>query len=570
MKRIIIYTLLIVLIQQSCTKKDVRNVPMVTISSISKNLLNIGDTLIIKGSHFDGDPSKNLVSVANVSYQVIQASSDQLSVVVPKAAQSGTLSIGFEGGRAAQFSEPITIIGATQPIITSISPTAAFEGDTIVVSGKNFAIPYNANSITFNGTQKGVIINATPTELRVVIPDLSDSGPVQVTTNGQTSVPYSYTISKPDPTEDGHLYWLAMFYDLSDPYNPPGEMTRGIFSKGTSNSGLPQSSTLFSYDKTFFPKYRQFNYGLFTPYQFPHALLNFVVNDQQHNAYYLTSSAVPFPAEYHLMKIPYEDPSHAVSVWSKNFDVPSYTKTHPNFYPAQWDSIAIPNTPYQAIAMDGNTIYMKLGTTDDYYIGDVSQSTPTLTLQHNVLGDSTAYALNFSKDYVFYFSSTLKETWNNNGIDSLWFTRKGSKIPERVSLPIQQYSDLIVSIMADASHGNDVLIVTMGYDKNVRTNAQKIWKFNADTKEFTVLYDGRNWADAIYPDLSSYYYDNGNNGFIWLGHHIYYACSKSVENASALHRIDDDGHSTRPTTIYGRMEPMTTNRAFRFNLFVGK
>jgi|GEM_PF-6258249 len=568
---ITIYTLLILLIQQSCKKKDILNVPVVTISSISKNLLNIGDTLIIKGSHFDPDPSKNLVAVATVSYQVIQASSDQLSVVVPKAAQSGTLSIGFAGGKAAQFSQPITIIGATQPVIVSIAPATAYEGDTIVVTGKNFAIPYDVNSITFNGTQVGKIINATSTELRVIIPDLSDSGPVQVTTNGQTSVPYDFTIAKMDPMEDGQLYWLALYYDLSDIYNGPGEMTHAFFNKGTSNRGLPQSSVLFSYDGTLFPRYTPSYLGKFTPYMFPHTIFSFVVSDQQHNAYYLTSTAEPFPAEYHLMKIPYENPSGPVSVWSQAFDAPgTFTEVRPDFNPSNYPAVQIPYTPLQPIAMDGNTIYLKMGTTDDYYTGDVSQPSPALTLEHHVLGDSTAYALQFSKDYVFYFSSSLKESYETSPVDSLWFSRKGSKIPERVSIPLQQYADNFVSILADASHGNEVLIVTRGYDANISANAQKIWNFNADTKALTLLYDGRNWADAAYPEFSQYDFTEGNTGFLWVGHHIYYACTKSVENASTLHRIDDDGHSSRPITIYGRMEPMTTNQALRFNLFIGK
>jgi hypothetical protein len=574
--RIVLPVWLLLLLLTACKKKENTTVPVVTISSISKNRLQIGDTLFIKGTNFSTTPATNLVSVASISFPVINASSGELSVMVPKGAQSGMLSIGFKGGQATQFDQPITIAGFLQPSILSITPASAYEGDTLIVTGKNFGTPYDQNSILFNGTYAGKIINATPTELRVVVPGLSNTGPVQVTSGGLASTPVQFTINKVNPLEDGSLYWMTPTYSITDPGDRdfPGKLTGANFNKGLANSGLPQSNVLYSVDKPLFAPntiwWRNTAYypeGPRLPY---YAIDNFVVNDLQRNAYYLTSSAYPFPAQYSLMKLS-DAGAYAVpvAIWSKTFDAPGqYTKFYP--VPSKPTIFRLVHySPIQQLAMDGNTIYIKMGMSDDYYTGDVSLSTPSLTLQRHVFGDSSAYNQQFGKDYIFYISvGSRGYPYTPTDVLGVRYIRRGGTVIETIQLDLSDPATSIVCIMTSPSHGNNLLIVTRSSD--YAGNAlNTIYKFNADTRVLSVLYNADNWSDAT-SSIPAKTVQSGNTGFIWLGSHIYYACTKVPGQYTALRRINDNGITPKIYTVYGRMESLTSTQALKFSLFTGK
>lgn len=566
------FLLLVILLQAACKKKETEVVPVVTISSLSKTVLNIGDTLSINGDNFNTTPEKNLVSVATISFKVISASSNKLSVVVPKGAQSGTLSVGFALGQATSFNQQITIVGGTQPSITSITPAGAYEGDTIIIKGKNFSIPYDLNSVTFNGTSSGKIINATANELKVVVPDLSDSGPIQVTSGGLNSLPIQYTVSKVDPFEDGHIYWMTPSYAFSD-VTYQDEISAERFIKGLTNTGSSQTSLVYQMNSAPFPPNPQY-YN--SPPFYPelsrtnqqgiqaYSIYNYVVNDNQHNGYYLTSSAYPFPAEYKLMKFNYSSGSGTPApVWSQTFSVPAYN----NFYPdptSQYSSASIHYTPGQQISIDGNTIYLKMGISDDYYTGDVSATSPVLTLQKGLLGDANGYDLKFGKDYIFYsVVGAPQYQVDPSSLKEVRYVKKGSKVSQLVPLGLIPYTDFVVSTMADASHGNNLLIVT----RSNATNLNTIYNFNAETQKLTVLYNKANWADS---PSGEQYIAPLNSGFLWAGKHIYYANHRNSPFYTALHRLNDDGSSAKVVTVYGRMEPLTDKLADYFSLFIGK
>ena len=118
----LLFLMALMLLFSSCKKKETEVVPVPTITGINKSLLGIGDTLIIKGENFNTDLSQNLVSVADIAFNVVKASSTQLSVIVPKGAQSGNLTIGFKQGQSVTYSQVISIIGSTTPVIKSITP----------------------------------------------------------------------------------------------------------------------------------------------------------------------------------------------------------------------------------------------------------------------------------------------------------------------------------------------------------------------------------------------------------------------------------------------------------------
>lgn len=75
----------------------------------------------------------------------------------------------------------------TGPTITAISPDEGYAGTMVTISGSGFAPTREANTVIFNGTPAQVI-EASPTELTVIVGSGTDTGPVEVTVAGETGV----------------------------------------------------------------------------------------------------------------------------------------------------------------------------------------------------------------------------------------------------------------------------------------------------------------------------------------------------------------------------------------------
>lgn len=73
------------------------------------------------------------------------------------------------------------------PTITAISPEEGYAGTMVTISGTGFAATREANTVTFDGTPAEVI-EASSTELTVIVGSGTDTGPVAVTVDGDTGV----------------------------------------------------------------------------------------------------------------------------------------------------------------------------------------------------------------------------------------------------------------------------------------------------------------------------------------------------------------------------------------------
>jgi ribosomal protein L21 len=542
------------IVQSACKKKETQVVPVVTISGLSKTTVQIGDTLIISGGNFNTTAGKNLVSVATVAYAVIKASATQLVVIVPKGAQSGMLSIGFDQGQSTTFNQLITVAGGIQPFIKSIMPAAAYEGDTVAIKGGNFATLYNYNAITFNGTAAR-IINVSDSVMKVIIPNSAQTGPVLITSNGFVSGPAQYSISKVDPNADGHINWMYLNYGSNA---MPSE---AVFNKGLTNTAVPQTAMVYDFKGALVTAVNSSYYPLNLNNRNNQFLDNLVVNDKQNNAYYLTVSTTTYPATYNLMLLNTAgNTANPAAVW--NLNIPAPVTTTPYKATATSTAVNINYTPIPQMSMDGNTIYIKMGITDDYYIGDVTASPVALTLQHNVFGDPLAFKPQFTNNYIFYEKmggSTATGT-NPDYITQIRYMPRGSTVssvvPLPFSLPTNPNNERIVYAQADLTHGNNIIIIT---------NAVNIYKFNADTKQLTTLYTIANWSAGTGVGLAG-----GNNGFIWLGAHIYYANNTQSLQFNTLYRLNDDGSSRNIYTVYGQLEQNGQAQAQKFYFFLGK
>ena len=580
-----------ILLAPACKKNETEVVPMPVISGINKSMLNVGDTLVISGSNFNSDPAQDLVSVADVTFNVIKASSAQLSAIVPKGAQNGKLSVGFKQGQSATYSQLITIIGATSPVIKSITPAAGvYEGDTVVVRGSNFAIPYTSNSITFNGTA-GRILNVTDSVMRVVVLNTSTSGPVQITSNGINSPGFQYNILKIDPNADGHLYWMIPVSSFS--YSTFSYIYNEYFSKGLTNNASPQTTLIanLSNPNGLWPNnpnpYNAPNPNGLTFYAdnaiFQSTRNNIVINDSQNKyGYYLGIDNYPFPSTFSMMRMSLTgSAATSAAVWTETVTNPVYTEYFAN--PADtitYPPVYIHYTPDQQFTADGNTAYIKMGLTDDYLVGDLSASSPSFTLQKNVFGDPMAYEPKFGQNYVFFQEiGPQYPQYNDNMPDAvvkLRYAARGSKTIMDVPFTLQaSQSEVLINTLADPSHGNNLLIITTSLNPNTNFIYNTIYEFNADTKKVTTLYNYTNWIDGIGANA---YGSPGNTGFAWIGTHIYYSnprgnpvSSNGQQLFTALYRLNDNGITPKIYPVYAHLEPSVfSSPAPQFCFFLGQ
>lgn len=70
--------------------------------------------------------------------------------------------------------------------ITSINPTQAPLGSSIVITGTSFNATPASNTVVFSGNATAQVTGATPTSLTVVVPATAQNGPISITSGGIT------------------------------------------------------------------------------------------------------------------------------------------------------------------------------------------------------------------------------------------------------------------------------------------------------------------------------------------------------------------------------------------------
>jgi hypothetical protein len=182
------------------------------ILGFSRMTVASGDMIVIQGANFDPAIAGNQVLIGGIPATIFQASPTSLTVMVPPGATQGTVSVMvIKSGAVAQSSAPIQISvpagsgggnGASNGsssatlAITSLSRTWGSPGDTIVLSGGNFALSPSANQVTFGGVH-ATVVGATATNLTVVVPPGVASGPIAVTIPGTATCTSSTTFAVP-------------------------------------------------------------------------------------------------------------------------------------------------------------------------------------------------------------------------------------------------------------------------------------------------------------------------------------------------------------------------------------
>ncbi len=186
--------LFIALSMESCEEEDFRVIPEAekeqTIISIEPALADIGTTVTITGTNFNGVKVNNRVTFGGVLAQVVTATETELTVVVPEGATTGPISIS----KAKFVIEGPVFTVFPAPVITELSATGAAVGETVIITGQNFGATVAENTVEFDGIMAEVTA-ASETELVVIVPNGATTGPLTVEVLEQTGTIEIFTIA---------------------------------------------------------------------------------------------------------------------------------------------------------------------------------------------------------------------------------------------------------------------------------------------------------------------------------------------------------------------------------------
>jgi len=159
----------------SCDNDDEPPVPEVTAINPSSALPN---TLIsITGKSFSHIFSENKVSFNGKDALVSNASSTQLTVVVPEEVETGPVVVTVRGKTAVN--QMIFTVLPFPAEIFNITPSTGGYNTEVTITGSNFFSSPEDNVVTFNGVP-GIVTAASATSLTVKVPARAGSGVVIV------------------------------------------------------------------------------------------------------------------------------------------------------------------------------------------------------------------------------------------------------------------------------------------------------------------------------------------------------------------------------------------------------
>jgi len=174
----------------SATASLIVDSAMPTISSLSSTSGSVGAAVTVGGTNFGDLQESSFVTFNSVPAQVFSWSRVSIVVYVPAGASSGPVQVtaGGVGSNSINFS-------VTQPVpaIAGISELIGAIGDTITISGSGFG---TSGAVSFNGATASAI-SWSDTSVVTQIPAGAQTGPVTITSDGQTSNAITLTIAAP-------------------------------------------------------------------------------------------------------------------------------------------------------------------------------------------------------------------------------------------------------------------------------------------------------------------------------------------------------------------------------------
>ena len=170
--------------------------------SFSPSKGKAGTIVTLTGSNF-APTARNVVTFGTGVAAVTLASATSVQVRVPAGAQTGPIQVQTPGGTSVSASA-FTFLPA--PVISSFAPAQASVGEVVQLTGLNFLVEGQPDTISFGGASAAVLA-ATATTATVRVPKGALSGPLTIAgTGGRNNSPTAFTLLALSAAESINVY----------------------------------------------------------------------------------------------------------------------------------------------------------------------------------------------------------------------------------------------------------------------------------------------------------------------------------------------------------------------------
>jgi hypothetical protein len=139
----------------------------------------VGQTVTLQGQHLQADLVTG-IKLNSLDCEILSYSGDAVTVLVPAGTGTGAFEVSTKGGEAVSAS---SFVVWHRPAITGLSKQTDIVGATVTITGEHFATDKIRNKVLF-GAAQAELLDATPQQLVVRVPEQAVSGLVTVETPG--------------------------------------------------------------------------------------------------------------------------------------------------------------------------------------------------------------------------------------------------------------------------------------------------------------------------------------------------------------------------------------------------
>ena len=150
------------------------------IASLSVLSASPTDTVTIFGQNFGAKPGKVNIGNADATPEAGHWNDTSIQIKIPSEAKPGPVTVqtseGISNGQVLQ------VIGKSDPVIETVTPTSALPGASVVLKGSNFGTA--RGTVTLHGESQNISA-WTDTSITFTLTDSAKAGDLEVVTNGQ-------------------------------------------------------------------------------------------------------------------------------------------------------------------------------------------------------------------------------------------------------------------------------------------------------------------------------------------------------------------------------------------------
>jgi hypothetical protein len=168
------------------TAFDVTALPAPVIYGFTPSGTWVGNTITISGINFSGTPANNTVRFNGIVATVVSSGPNSMVVRVPSGATDGHITV-TTNSLTSKSPTQFLVTPAPMPAVASFTPTNGRAGTVVTITGNNFNPTAASNTVKFFNGQTAVVTSATITQLVVTVPAGATTGPIQVTSWGNTA-----------------------------------------------------------------------------------------------------------------------------------------------------------------------------------------------------------------------------------------------------------------------------------------------------------------------------------------------------------------------------------------------